>query len=55
MLYVPQLTVTKGKLPSHPGKTHLGPGHIHSLEPDTLQEVEEGDGYLNRFLSHVHP
>jgi hypothetical protein len=55
MLSVPQLTVTKGTLSSNPGKTHLGLGHIYSLEPATLQEVEEGDGHLNRSLSHVHP
>lgn len=36
----------KGILPSNPGKTHLGQGHMRGLEPATLQEVEEGDGCL---------
>lgn len=44
MMLLPQLTVTKAKL-SNPGKTYLGLG----LGPITLQEVEEGGGYLNRF------
>lgn len=51
----PTVHCHKAILPSNPGKTHFGLGHMCSLEPATLQEVEEGDGYFNRFLSHVLP
>lgn len=33
---------------SNPGKTYLGLGHMPSLKPVILQEVEEDGGYFNR-------